>query len=262
MHQERIIVMESFKKNVCGIGEKILTATNEFVVDTDTVKKRIVGPLSSKFNDTIAYANHEMNVTTKKWQSSISQDCQEVGIILRVTGLGHNLTLTDLSSTTTVSVLQKEIHKATGLPPRYQRLIGPRGLKINWNNDDGNGDGNDDDKNEVTSGMITLSELGIENRTKLMLLHSPFYAIEKDVYEQLRGIEQEIDDLESNIQRSYNSSDNNENQNQLQRPIQVSEMVTRICCKLDTVDIKGSKALRLQRKELIKKAEGLETVCE
>jgi len=254
--------MESFKNNICDIGMKIRTATNEYVVDTDTMKKKIVDPLSSKFNETVAYANHEMNVTTKKWQSSSTspQDHKKVNITLRVTGLGHNLTLKDLASTTTVSDLQKKIHEATGLPPRYQRLIGPRGMKINWNNDDGDGDSDGDDKNEVTSGMITLSELGIENRTKLMLLHSPFYAIEKDVYEQLREIEREIDDMESNIQRSYHSSDNNDNQDQLQRPIQVSEMVTRICCKLDAVDIKGSKALRSQRKELIRKAEGLETV--
>ena len=238
----------------------IRTATNEYVVDTDTIKKEIVDPLSSKSNETVAYANHEMNVTTKKWQSSSTspQDHKKVNITLRVTGLGHNLTLKDLAPTTTVSDLQKSIHVATGLPPRYQRLIGPRGMKINWKNDDGDGDG--DDKSEVTSGMITLSELRIENRTKLMLLHSPFYAIGKDVYEQLREIEREIDDMDSNIQRSYHSSDNNDNQNQLQRPIQVSEMVTRICCKLDAVDIKGSKALRSQRKELIRKAEGLETI--
>jgi hypothetical protein len=35
-------------------------------------------------------------------------------------------------------------------------------------------------------------------------------------------------------------------------------MVTRICCKLDEVDTKGSENLRAQRKELIRKAESME----
>ena len=64
--------METFK----AIGEKLKTATNGgFVVDTDEVKKNIVdivNPLSTKFNETVAYANNEINATAKKWQSSTS----------------------------------------------------------------------------------------------------------------------------------------------------------------------------------------------
>jgi hypothetical protein len=246
--------METFK----AIGEKLKTATNGgFVVDTDEVKKNIVdivNPLSTKFNETVAYANNEINATAKKWQSSTStsssssqqsqsDDTTAVMLItLRITGLGHNMTLKDLPSTTmTMAELMTKIHNSTGLIPRYQRLIGPRGLKIDSNNDNDNGGGGGDEK--------TLFEIGIKDRTKLILMHSPLYTNEKDSYEKL--IE---------IRESNNDNNNNNNNNNNHKPIVVSEMVTRICCKLDLVDTVGSTFIRSQRKELIKKAEGLEII--
>jgi hypothetical protein len=261
--------METFK----AIGEKLKTATNGgFVVDTDEVKKNIVdivNPLSTKFNETVAYANNEINATAKKWQSSTStsssssssqqsqsDDTTAVMLItLRITGLGHNMTLKDLPSTTmTMAELMTKIYNSAGLIPRYQRLIGPRGLKIDSNNDNDNGGGGGDEK--------TLFEIGIKDRTKLILMHSPLYTNEKDSYEKLIEIEKEINDLKSSIliRESNNDNNNNNNNNNNHKPIVVSEMVTRICCKLDLVDTVGSTFIRSQRKELIKKAEGLETI--
>jgi hypothetical protein len=255
--------METFK----AIGEKLKNATNGgFVVDTDEIKKNIddiVNPLSTKLNETVAYANNEINATTKKWQSSTTSSLKKsqsdgdtataaITITLRITGLGHNMTLTDLSSTTmTMAELMTKIYNSTGIIPRYQRLIGPRGLKIDSNNDNSNGNGNGGDEK-------TLFEIGIKDRTKLILMHSPLYSNEKDSYEKLIRIEKEINDLEKII--LIRESINNNNNNDHQKPFVVSEMVTRICCKLDLVDTVGSIFIRLKRKELIKKVEGLETI--
>ena len=174
-------------------------------------------------------------------------------VTIRVTGLGHKVTLKDLpASTTTVTDLRTKVYEATGLPPRYQNLIGPQKLKINYYDD------NDDDKYDATLGTKTLSELGIKDRTKLMLLHSPLYASEKDSYEKFRQVEREIDDLERNTNTNTNTNTNDEKK---KNQLFVSEMVTRICCRLDTIQVSGSAALRAQRKELIKKAEGLEAAA-
>ena len=259
--------METFK----AIGEKLKTATNGgFVVDTDEIKKNIddiVNPLSTKLNETVAYANNEINATTKKWQSSTTSSSKEsqsdgdttttaadITITLRITGLGHNMTLTDLSSTTmTMAELMTKIYNSTGIIPRYQRLIGPRGLKIDSNNDNSNDNGNGGDEK-------TLFEIGIKDRTKLILMHSPLYSNEKDSYEKLIGIEKEINDLENSILIRESINNNNDHNNDHKKPIVVSEMITRICCKLDLVDTVGSIFIRLKRKELIKKVEGLETI--
>ncbi|OEU15873.1 hypothetical protein FRACYDRAFT_240569 [Fragilariopsis cylindrus CCMP1102] len=257
--------METFK----AIGEKLKNATNGgFVVDTDEIKKNIddiiVNPLSTKLNETVAYANNEINATTKKWQSSTTSSSSKksqsdgdttaatITITLRITGLGHNMTLKDLSSTTmTMAELMTKIYNSTGIIPRYQRLIGPRGLKIDSNNDNSNDNGNGGDEK-------TLFEIGIKDRTKLILMHSPLYSNEKDSYEKLIGIEKEINDLKNSILIRESISNNNNNDHK--KPIVVSEMVTRICCKLDLVDTVGSIFIRLKRKELIKKVEGLETI--
>ena len=262
--------METFK----AIGEKLKNATNGgFVVDTDEIKKNIddniVNPLSTKLNETVAYANNEINATTKKWQSSTTTSSSKksqsdgdttttttaaITITLRITGLGHNMTLQDLSSTTmTMAELMTKIYNSTGIIPRYQRLIGPRGLKIDSNNDNSNDNGNGDGGDEKT-----LFEIGIKDRTKLILMHSPLYSNEKDSYERLIGIEKEINDLKNSI--LIRESINNDHNNDHKKPIVVSEMVTRICCKLDLVDTVGSIFIRLKRKELIKKVEGLENV--
>ena len=158
----------------------------------------------------------------------------EEKLTIKVTGLGHKLTLKDLPAvSTTVEGLFQAIEEQTGLPSRYQKLIGPQKLNITYEDD-----------------LITksLADLGIKNRTKLMLLHSPNYQAEKDTYEQLQAVEQEIANLRESIKQ------------QAQKEGYVAEMVTRICCKLDAIDTSGSQGLRAHRKKLIQTAEGLEAL--
>eukprot|EP00536_Pseudo-nitzschia_multiseries_P003754 jgi/Psemu1/323170/estExt_fgenesh1_pg.C_590018 len=179
-------------------------------------------------------------------QSFPSHDnLMEPTIKIRIAGLGHKVTLRDIpASTTTVDELRTKVCEATGLPPRFQNLIGPQRLSINCFDEE-------DDRYDATLGSKTLAELGIKDRTKLMLLHSPLYSIEKDTYEQLRRVEDEINELERSIRSNARDT---------QKPGFVSEMITRFCCRLDVIDVAGSKALRAQRKALIQKAEGLETI--
>ena len=175
----------------------------------------------------------------------------EPTITIRVAGLGHKVTLKGIpASTTTVDDLRTKVFEATGLPPRFQKLIGPQRLNINHLDED-------DDKCDAALGARTLAELGIKDRTKLMLLHSPLYSSEKDAYEKLQRVREEIDELDRSLRNRNGGTNNNETKN----PGFVSEIATRICCRLDGIDVAGSEALRAQRKELIQKAEGLEAIA-
>jgi hypothetical protein len=144
-------------------------------------------------------------------------------ITLRITGLGHTLTL-KFSSSTTIGCLKQEIASHTKLPAVYQRLLA-RGSKLE-------------------SDTVTLEDAGLMDRTRIMLLHNALYAQEKEGFEALSALAKEIEDL-AQTKDSISST-------------AMSEMVTRICCKLDEVDTKGSENLRSQRKELIRKAESME----
>ena len=167
-------------------------------------------------------------------------------VTLRITGLGHKVTLKDLpASTTTVSDLRTKVYDATGLPPRFQKLIGPQKLNINYYDEN-------DEQYDSTLKTKTLSELGIKDRTKLMLLHSPIYQSERDTYEKLTEVEKDIHELETRIR---------DRASETTKPGFVSEMATRFCCRLDAIDVAGSKELRAQRKELIQRAEGLEGIA-
>jgi hypothetical protein len=125
------------------------------------------------------------------------------------------------------------IEEETGLPVQYQRLL-TRGIKL-------------DDDSARQGNSKTLHEVGIVHRTKFILLHSPIYAKEKDTYDKLKEIEKEIVELEESKTEKL-----------LLDPAVVSEMVTRICCKLDQIDVKGSTTLRSQRKQMLHRAERLE----
>ena len=148
--------------------------------------------------------------------------------VLKISGLGHSIVLELPADTTTVGELKDNIFEETGLPPPYQRLIS-RAAKL------------EDDSH-------TLKKAGLSDRTKLMLLHSPLYAQEKDVYEKLMAISKEIDDLKASVH----------DDNTMEQKF-VSEMVTRLCCKLDGVETAGSDNLRSVRKKLLRKAEGIES---
>jgi BAG domain len=148
-------------------------------------------------------------------------------LTLRISGLGHSLTMREFACAS-VADLQSRICDATGIPCCYQRLLA-RGLTLD-------------------NGQATLEEVGLKDRTKILLLHSPEYAKEKDAYEMLLALEREINGL----------ADQCQGQGQSMQATMVSEMVTRICCKLDAVDTVGSANLRTMRKELIRRAEQLE----
>jgi hypothetical protein len=144
-------------------------------------------------------------------------------ITLRVTGLGHTLTL-EVESSLTVGEMKQRIEDDTEIPVEYQRLLA-RGSKLD-NNDS------------------TLASEGIKDRTKIMLIHSALYAQEKEGFEALSKLSKEIDDLAAEKDSSS--------------PISIHELVTIICCRLDDVDTKGSSNLRSKRKNLLAKAEALD----
>ena len=148
-------------------------------------------------------------------------------LTLRISGLGHSLTMREYASAS-VADLQSRIQEATGIPTCYQRLLA-RG-------------------HSLEDGRATLEELGLKDRTMILLLHSPEYAQEKSGYETLMSISQELSALDEKLQ----------DESQAMEPKMVSEMVTLICCKLDAIDTAGSTNLRTLRKGLIRKAEQLE----
>jgi len=147
----------------------------------------------------------------------------EVVITLKVVGLGHSLTF-GLISSATVMELKQRIEQETRVPVEYQNLLA-MGKKLD-------------------DGSISLAEAGIQDRTKIMLMHNERYGIEKEVFEALVKLEDEIKDLAS--------------KKETMKPIIVREMVTKICCRLDAVDVMGSETLRARRKGLLKRAESLD----
>ena len=158
-------------------------------------------------------------------------------ISLRITGLGNKFDLKDLpAEKTTVADLRLKVAERTGVPPRFQKFLGPQKLNITFS-----------ERGDLAE--KSLADLGIQDRSRLLLLHSPNYQMEKDVYKQLLKVQDEINTLKKNIRNHSNET---------QPPKYVAEMVTRICCKLDAIDTVGSKDLRKHRKELIQKAEQLE----
>ena len=144
-------------------------------------------------------------------------------ITLRVTGLGHNLTL-EVESSSTVGDLKAYIQQHTNLPSEYQRLLA-RGSKLE-----------DDD--------CTLADASIKDRTKIMLMHSALYVQEKDGFESLSKLSKEIEELAAS--KASKS------------PAEIREDVTNLCCRLDQVDVKGSENLRAKRKALLAAAESLD----
>jgi len=144
-------------------------------------------------------------------------------LTLKVTGLGHKLTL-NVTETATIGDLKREIETRTSLPANYQRLIS-RGKKLDTDD-------------------ATLASLDIKNRTSIMLLHNESYAADKQAIDEIMALSKEIDDLAAN-------------KDSLSREV-LHERVTAICCKVDEVDTHGSESLRAMRKAALKKAEAVD----
>lgn len=161
------------------------------------------------------------------------------GILLRVVGLGQQFDF-DVSPTTTLGNLKNEIERKTSIPPSYQRLVAKR-KKM------------DDDSMVLgttaavatNNGIATTSPtgIGLENRTKILLFHSPLYEKDKEGIEKLIILSKEIDRIDTDRQNYI--IDNNT----------VQELIIQVCCKLDCVETHGSEALRKMRKSTILKAE-------
>lgn len=151
-------------------------------------------------------------------------------LTIRVSGLGHTLNF-GLDSSTKVKDLKESIYNKTNIPPQYQRLLA-RGTQL-------------DARTNTNTDNLTLEEASVKNRQKIMLMHNARYAQEKESYEKLQEIEKEIEEL-------------NEKSSELAKKVK-SELVTRICCKLDEVELNREFVeLRAKRKELIQKAENID----
>lgn len=157
-------------------------------------------------------------------------------IRLRIAGLGHAFEL-DPSPTTTLLDLKEEIERTIDIPAPYQRLVAKR-KKL------------DDDSmvlgQTIMDGNTIISMgIGLEDRTKILLLHSPLFERDKEGIAILTGIQQEISKIDS---ARRNRDMNNKT---------VQELIIQICCKIDCVETNGSEALRKMRKSTVKKAEAV-----
>jgi hypothetical protein len=148
-------------------------------------------------------------------------------LTLRVAGLGHILTL-DMEKSSTVGALKEQVERETDLPAGYQRLVAS-GKKL------------EDDS-------VTLASLGIEHRTKLMLLHNKLYAADAAGVTAINALNKEMNELVLAKEADSDSTS----------PALVHELATRIICKLDAIDTNGSDKLRTMRKKAIAKAEALD----
>ena len=144
---------------------------------------------------------------------------------LRITGLGHSVTLDNITSTMSIGGLKQLIEQETGIPSVYMRLLA-RGKKLDLDEQ-------------------SLEEAGLENRTKIMLLRNALYTQEKESVDSLALLRKEIEELEAKKDTTPNNV--------------ITELVTRLCCKLDSVDTKGSDSLRALRKSLIGRVESIDS---
>lgn len=170
------------------------------------------------------------------------------GILLRVSGLGQQFDFDVSPSNTTLGQLKREIEKRTSIPAPYQRLVAKRKIM----DDDSmilgspitstavlDGSGNTITPTAPTKGF------GLENRTKILLFHSPLYEQDREGIDKLITLSKEIDRIETD--RQNHVIDNKT----------VQELIIQVCCKLDCVETHGSEALRKVRKSTIVKAEAV-----
>jgi len=141
----------------------------------------------------------------------------------------------DATATATLGDLKEEIERKTGIPSPYQKLVARR-KKL------------DDDtmvlgQTVMDQKTIVSMGIGFEDRTKILLLHSPLYEQDTDGIGKLTTLVKEIDRVDTG-RRSRNMD------NKI-----VQELIIQVCCKIDAVETNGSDALRKMRKMTVKKAE-------
>jgi len=148
-------------------------------------------------------------------------------ITLKVVGLGHNFTF-ETTREDTVADVKAAVEHYTSLPSVYQKILA-RGKKLNDDN-------------------ASLSSMGIQNRTRMMLLPSDVYNEDRAGFETIKRLSDEIDKMISSGNATENSPTS----------FAIHEQITQICCKLDGIDTHGSETLRNLRKKAILKAEAFD----
>jgi hypothetical protein len=177
----------------------------------------------------------KMSLITWDGDDGVRSSSDGAPILLRIAGLGHHIEL-EISPTATLADLKYEVQKQTGVPASYQRLVAKR-KKM------------DDDSLLLGPSIVDESNkeensgIGLETRTKILLLHSPSFAQDKDGIDALTNLNAEIDKIDEG-RRSREMEDK-----------VVQEFIIQICCKVDAVETNGSDALRQMRKQTIQKAE-------
>mmetsp|Transcript_11205 Transcript_11205/g.35861 ORF Transcript_11205/g.35861 Transcript_11205/m.35861 type:complete len:149 (+) Transcript_11205:49-495(+) len=141
-------------------------------------------------------------------------------MLLALTGSGHNVSLT-VENDDTVAALKQAVAGATGLAAEYQRLL-HKGKRL-------------DDDNAL------LSSTAITNGSKLMLLHSPAYARDADAIRIIEEIAREISEVQAAAMA----------------PGALEERCTRLCCRLDSINVSGSESLRQLRRQQLQRCEAL-----
>ena len=160
------------------------------------------------------------------------QEGDDTTIRLRIAGLGHHFEL-DANTNAKLSDLKEEVERRTEIPAPYLRLVA-KSKKL------------DDDSmvlgpSIMDGGRVVEIGAGLEDRTKLLLLHSSNYSEDKTGIDKLDKLNEEIKKLEDG---TFDDKT-------------VQELIIQICCKIDCVETNGSDALRKMRKKTIKYAESV-----
>ena len=193
-------------------------------------------PTDPSIRDLLPVINVKVKTPSReeKPRSSSSEKAPS-SLRLRVAGLGHYCEL-DMSPMATLSDLKEQVENKTDIPAPYQRLVAKR-KKM-------------DDDGQILGPTIMDSAdnieklgIGLEDRTKILLLHSSLYSQDKEGVEKLNAYIKEINRIDE-------ARKNREMENKV-----VQELIIQICCKIDCVETNGSDALRKMRKMAVRKAE-------
>ena len=202
-------------------------------------------PTDPSIRDILPVINVKIKTPSQEEKSrSLSSEKvpSSVSLRLRVAGLGHYCEL-DISPMATLSDLKEQVEKKTDIPAPYQRLAAKR-KKMD-----------DDDQILGPTTMDSADNIeklgiGLEDRTKILLLHSSLYSQDKEGIEKLNTFIKEINRIDE-------ARKNREMENKV-----VQELIIQICCKIDCVETNGSDALRKMRKMAVRKAEDVASKSE
>jgi hypothetical protein len=173
------------------------------------------------------------------------------GLLLRVAGLGQQFDFDVSPTTTTLGDLKREIEVRTSIPAPYQRLVAKKKIM----EDDAMVLGSTtsiavSSHGNASTTTATTTGIGLENRTKILLFHSPLYEQDREGIDKLILLSKEIDRIDTD--RQNHVIDNKT----------VQELIIQVCCKLDCVETHGSDSLRKVRKSMIVKAENVAHVSD